>query len=152
MSTIHWKLDHERWLVRKLEEYADARQDLVIWSETEPALQFVTDQGMVVARPALALFACQPTSISRRPLPLVVVEFVTEGDFTQTWKGDADHYLRAAGVAEHWVVDLRDGPKWLVLSTRRLREGRERLNEFCHGDDFKTPTLPGLKLLIDPNG
>lgn len=150
MSAIHWRLEHERWLVRKLEEYADTRQDLVLWSEAEPALEIVTNQGRAVVRPPLALFACQPSQIGHRPSPLVVVEFATEGNFTWTWRGDVDLYLRSAGATEHWVVDLREGPKWLVLSTRRLHQGQERLNEFCRGDDFKTPTLPGFELLIDP--
>lgn len=150
MSALHWKLEHERWLVRKFEGYADARQDLIVWTETEPVVRDVTNLGAVEVCPALALFAVQPPRATRRRTPLLVVEFVSEGNFTQTWKGDADFYLHRAGVAEHWVVDLRAGPEWLVLSTRRWRKGGVRLIEFCRGDDLKTPTMPGFELLIDP--
>lgn len=145
-----WRREHEQWLLRKLESYADTRQDVLMWTETEPPLGVTTYRGLVRLNPALALFACSSSVANRRGIPLLVAEFVTDGDFTKTWKGNSELYLRWLGVAEHWVVDLRDGPKWLVLSIRRFRDGREWLNEFCRGDDFNTPTLPGFELLVDP--
>lgn len=110
----------------------------------------MTNRGLMRLYPDMTLFASSPSAVNQRGVPRLVVEFVNEGDFTKTWKGDSDLYLRWLGVAEHWVVDLRDGPKWLVLSTRRFRDSREWLSEFCREDDFRTPTLPGFELLIDP--
>jgi Uma2 family endonuclease len=150
----HWL---ERWLVRKLDRYADSRPDIVGFVANK-ARVFVPDRDDVTApEPDIALYHEQPEAEEVAKInwqaisPFIVAEVLTtddniEKDFTR----NVELYFLVPTIREYWILDGRRNAAEPTLHVRRRHGSRWILREVMPGETYETRTLPGFRLRLRP--
>jgi Uma2 family endonuclease len=156
LESMEAEIDLENWLLRKMEDYEDRQQDLIVWTANNAQVEVPTTPQCTVLKPDLALYQFEPIGkpltdwMWRDVSPLIVAEIAVDGNKTKDFVRNVDLYFQVPSVAEYWVLDGREGPENLVLTTRRRHGGRWWIHEVPYGETYTTRTLPEFELLIDP--
>ena len=148
----------EDWLLDQLNAYA-RRRPKVINFVTNKARVFVPGRpGATVPEPDLAAYHNFPTELPfrernwRKVSPILIGEILTEGDPDKDLVRNVELYRGVPSVEEYWIVDVREDPDRPTMTVHR-RQGRRRwqIIEVAFGETYRTPLLPGFKLLLDPH-
>jgi Uma2 family endonuclease len=147
----------DEWLREKLYAYKRRRPDVVTYISGK-ARVFVPDREFTTCpEPDAAVYLDFPV---RQPIdevrwedvsPSIVAEVLSESDpFKDTFR-NVNLYLEVPSIREYWILDGQEDPNQPLLVVRRRRADRWlKPQEIAYGQTYRTPLLPGFKLLIDP--
>jgi Uma2 family endonuclease len=147
----------ERWLLRKVERYADEHPDVINYV-TNSARVFVPGRvATTCPEPDLTAFQNYPLGRPLREIrweelyPVLTAEVLSKEDPDKDLERNVDFYLQVPSIREYWILDHRedlDHPRLLVY---RRRGGRwQRLITVEPGATYTTRLLPGFELIVDP--
>jgi len=146
----------ERWLRRKLEQYADEHPEICGWV-TSKGRVFVPDRPeLTVPEPDLAGYRENLDDLEdddsnwREVSPFIVTEVLVDSDPEKDLVRNVELYLQVPSIKEYWILDGRDNARQPILIARRRYGSRWLIQEVPYGETYRTPTLPGFELLIDP--
>jgi Uma2 family endonuclease len=146
----------ETWLRDKLADYGRDRPELAARVCTKARVFVPGRPDLTVPEPELAYYQPYPVDTPIGDLkwedmtPLVVAEVLVDGNSGKDLVRNVDLYFQVPGIEEYWVLDGREIPGEPLLIARRRYRDRWVLTEVPFGDTYKTATLPGFELVIDP--
>jgi Uma2 family endonuclease len=148
----------ERWLRRRLEQYATQNPGVVGWV-TNNCRVFVPDRPeLTVPEPDLGLYhddldalAAADESLNWDDFsPFIVAEVLVTGDADKDLVRNVELYFEVPSVQEYWVLDGRDNTRQPTLLVRQRWGNRWVVRAVRYGETYTTRHLPGLELLLDP--
>jgi Uma2 family endonuclease len=144
------------WLYDKLREYTRSHPQVANYLN-DKARVFVPNQPeLTVPEPDLAVYSEFPTSQFIRDLnwidfsPLIVCEVFVDSDPEKDLVRNVELYWQVPSIKEYWILDGRENADEPLLIARRRYGSRWLIQEVPYGETYRTPTLPGFELLIDP--
>lgn len=147
----------ERWLIRKLDLYAEAHQEIVNYLSNKARVFVPRRKRETCPEPDLALYCGVPLhlpadKINWRDLsPFIVGEVLTnEENEEKDLKRNVRLYLLVPSIKEYWILDGRADSERPRLLVHRRRGARWSKSVIDFGETYTTKCLPGFELLIDP--
>ena len=146
----------ERWLRRKIERFADDHPEVVQYV-SQKARVFIPDAPeLTVPEPDIAVYKEDLNDFadgeSNWPdfSPVIVCEVLLDADPEKDLVRNVELYWQVPSIREYWILDGRENPNQPLLIARRRHGSRWLIQEVPYGEVYRTPTLPGFELLIDP--
>jgi Uma2 family endonuclease len=146
----------ETWLFIKLITYSGLRQDIINYVSVKSRLFVHSRSKSTVPEPDLAAYQNYPREKPLKELhwrdlgPILVAEFLVEGDPHKDLVRNSELYLEVPPIREYWILDGRQNPDEPTLIQHRRHGTRWVVRSFPYGSTFETKLLPGFSLAIDP--
>ena len=146
----------ERWLLRALDRYSDARPDIVNYVSNKTRVFVHGRRRSTCPEPDVAAYRNVPLDLPSRQIrwqdvsPLLVCEILVDGDPRKDLVRNAALYLEVPSVLEYWVIDGRDDPDEPSLIAHRRDNVTWAITTTPYGGTYLTPLLPDFALVIDP--
>jgi Uma2 family endonuclease len=144
------------WLYGKLYDYSRAHPDVVNFLNDKARVHIPGRDNLTVPEPDIAVYKDFPRGKLIRDLnwsdinPLVVIEVLVDSDPDKDLVRNVGLYRQVPSIAEYWILDGRDNCDEPLLIARRRYGSRWLIQEVPYGETYRTPTLPGFELLVDP--
>jgi Uma2 family endonuclease len=146
----------ERWLRKKLDAYSEERPDVCGWV-TPKGRVFVADRpGLTVPEPDIAAYRENLDLLEgndanwRFVSPFIVAEVLVDSDPEKDLVRNVKLYWEVPEIREYWILDGSTDVREPMLIARRRHGSRWLIQEVPYGETYRTPTLPGFELLVDP--
>jgi Uma2 family endonuclease len=146
----------DTWLYRKVAAYSERRPDIINFVHYKSRVFVPHSLELTVPEPDLAAYRDFPLN---RPLkeqswrkvsPILVGEILSKNDPHKDLVRNVKLYLQVPSIREYWIIDGRDDPDRPALLVHRRHGKKWRTTELEYGEVYRTPLLPGFKLVIDP--
>lgn len=150
----HWL---ERWLVRRLDRYADGHPEVVGFLANKGRVFVPGREDLTAAEPDVALYHALPDletvdEIDWRLIsPFLVAEVLTtEDNAEKDFVRNVDLYFQVPTIREYWILDGRGQAEQPTLHVRRRHGSRWVVREVAAGETYESRLLPGFRLVLQP--
>jgi Uma2 family endonuclease len=147
----------ERWIIRKLDRYSEARPDVINYVTPKARIFLPTGSRETIPEPDLAAYQDFPLHLPSRSWrwedlsPLLVGEILSRNDPHKDLVRNVALYLQVPTIREYWVLDTREDAERPTLYVYRRRGQRwQNRIEVGYGERYTTKLLPGFELIVDP--
>jgi Uma2 family endonuclease len=144
------------WLYAKLYDYVRTHSNIVNYVNDKARVYIPNRNDLTIPEPDIAVYRDFPTGKLIRDLnwgdisPVIVAEVLVDSDPEKDLVRNVDLYYQVPSIAEYWILDGRENCDEPLLIARRRYGSRWLIHEIPYGEIYRTPTLPGFELLIDP--
>ena len=147
----------DQWLHGKLVTYRLRHPDVVAYVSGKARVFVPSRELTTCPEPDAAVYLEFPLHLPIEEMrwedvsPTIVAEVLSESDpFKDTFR-NVNLYLEVPSIREYWILDgQEDANRPLLVVRRRRGERWLKPREVAYGETYRTPLLPGFKLLIDP--
>jgi Uma2 family endonuclease len=150
----HWL---ERWLVRRLDRYADTRSDVIGFLANKGRVYIPGRDDITAAEPDIALYRELPAADDIDEIdwqaisPFLVAEVLTsEDNVVKDFVRNVDLYFLVPTIREYWILDGRERAERPTLHVRRRHGSRWVVREVAPGEIYETRALPDFRLRLQP--